>query len=344
MKTIHVFTAFVLIFTGLLISCSKDDQGKDNNQIPANDLKLARMIQNFKTRGESQLKSGEEMSVDSALWYLGSTINYTYGDGSREFTSFWNDTSYVTLSLTNGIISESEVYNKYLEIVENLRAQYQASSKEDKQLISVNISTLSITSTQIQCLVVATFAYGPVGITTTFNDIDSWSFWRYWAGAVGICGGPNYGQHPESDAAKEMQKRIMAIQVALPPNGWIETESLPNYGIVNITDPTIYKFTNELHNHGCAPMYWNSSQYPDFCGCIPPGSDPGELNFYLQKTKELLNTDTENNGPRFVGSSFIWVLMEGETDWVNNFEIYWHKAKIQYGIIHFSVGGPISLE
>lgn len=344
MKTIHVFTAFVLIFSCMLISCSKEEQGKDNSLIPANDLKLARMIQHFKARGESHLKSGEEMSVDSALWYLSSAVNFTYGDGSRDFTEFWNDSSYLTIPINSGKISESEIYNKYIELVDNLKSQYQVSSKENKQLISVTVSTQSITTSQIQCLVVATFAYGPIGITTTFNDIDSWSFWRYWAGAVGICGGPNYGQHPESDAAKEMQKRIMAVQAALPPNGWIETESLPNQGVVNITDPTMYKFTNELHNHGCAPMYWNSNQYPDFCGCISPGSDPGELNFYLQKTKELLNTDTENNGPRFVGSSFIFVVMEGGIVDNGNFIIYKHKATIQYGIIHFSGGGPISLE
>lgn len=344
MKTIHVFTSLVFIFSGLLISCSKEEQGKDNSLIPANDLKLARMIQNFKARGESHLKSGEEMSVDSALWYLSSTVNFTYGDGSRDFTEFWKDTSYLSLPVNNGKISESEIYNKYIEIVDNLRSQYQASSKENKQLISATICALELAPTQLQCQVIATFAYGnPYYGLFDFNDIDYWGYW--WLDVPGICEGPNSNTNLTSDAAEQSQKKILLAKGALPVGAWIE--ELPNNeGYKPINNPLDYPintgvpYSNNRYSH----LYWQSTQYtnPGPVTCIPPA----DLNFYLIKTKELVFSDTDHYGIRPVGTSFVDIDMWGYKDILSSypFVLYMHRALVHYGIVHFSGGTPESLD
>ena len=74
-----------IILSGILIvSCKKEQSTIEQNEIPANDLRLANMIKSFRAKGESGLKSTSEMSIDSAIWYIGATANFTYGDASHE--------------------------------------------------------------------------------------------------------------------------------------------------------------------------------------------------------------------------------------------------------------------
>lgn len=72
-----MFSLSVLVHSGLFISDKIEGHGKVPDPVSAEDLKSARMIQYFKARGESQLKSGEEMSVDCVSWNLSSTVNFT---------------------------------------------------------------------------------------------------------------------------------------------------------------------------------------------------------------------------------------------------------------------------
>jgi hypothetical protein len=93
-------------------------------------------------------------------------------------------------------------------------------------------------------------------------------------------------------------------------------------------------------------MYMNSSKYPDFNGCIPPA----DMNFYLIKTKELINREDTPDpddlpGLRPPGYSLIDIDMWGESH-INpqNFTIYQHQASVHYGILHVSPDPYIRLD
>lgn len=336
MKTLTILKTADLLSIIIFTSCKKDLVSDAEKQIPSNDLKLASMIKGFKARGESHLKSATEMSVDSAIWYIGATANFTYGDASRETERTWLDTIFVTLPITTGKITEGDVYNKYQEVINSLSEKYQARNEENKQLIAATISTQSVSSSDVVCRIIAIFAYGlPTNIPCSFNNIDHWSFWKYWQNG-GICDGPNGGLHPESDAAIETQKRIMNCRAVPAGNYWYEP--LPNnQGTITINDPTQYPIDNSVapSNNRYAHLYWNSSALhnPDENGCI----NPGDLNFYLSKTKELIYNDTDHNGIRPVGSSFISISMWGFILITpQNNTVYMHRAVVNYGILHVS--------
>ncbi len=325
----------IIVFT----SCKKEQQTYDNTNVPAKDMKLATMINNFKERGVSPLKSASEMTVDSAIWYIGATANFTYGDASFETERTWTDTILFCLPVNNGKITENEVYAKYADLVDNLRIKYQAKNEENKQLVAVYIKTLGIDANTLNCKATAVFACGFTSNSNcTFNNIDSWKFGQV-NGSGGICAGVNAGSFPSSDAAMEMQKRIMACKAVPSGNCWFET--LDNY-TQYLMDPLLYPINPliAISNYRYSHLYWNSDKYPDFNGCI----NPEDLNFYLTKIKELIYKDTQNGGIRPVGLNFVDINMVGEESSENGFTIYKHIAIVQYGILHLSLDPPKSLD
>ena len=96
-------------------------------------------------------------------------------------------------------------------------------------------------------------------------------------------------------------------------------------GIVHPIDPNV-----DPHNYGYSYLYWNSSQYPGFDGCI----SPQYLNFYLTKTKEYIYNDENNGGIRPVGNGLIDIDLWGMEgiDYGNN-TLYFHQARVYYGIL-----------
>jgi hypothetical protein len=339
MKSKPIFTAIFLFiaFAATLSSCKKDSTIKEAQTISAEDKRLANLITSFKKRGESKLKTTGVMSPDSAIWYIGATANYTYGDATHETERTWTDSLYITLPIINGKISESEVYNKYETVIDSLRGIYQGKNEENKQLLAVAIKTHSMSATSLVCKVTGIFAYGWLSnnIQCIFNDIDSYCFWYTWQYRA-ICGGPNTASTAVTDAAEETQKRIMRCKGVPAGNYWY--------------DPTIYKSIldasqypvvqgSSKSNYRYAKLYWNSSQYPNMDGCIKPA----DLNFYLDKTKELINNETTQGGLRPQGYSVIDIDMWGESHIADGYTIYQHQASIRYGVLHVSFDPPTPL-
>lgn len=329
-----------IILSGILIvSCKKEQSPNVQNEIPANDLRLANMIKNFKAKGESGLKSTAEMSVDSAIWYIGATANFTYGDASHETERTWTDSIFITLPITNGKISEGEVFNKYEQVIDSLKTIYQSKNEENKQLLAVAVETHSLNATSLVCKITGIFAAGilPTNRPCTFNDIDSYCFWYLWQNHA-ICAGPNTASTVVTDAAEETQKRIMWCKGVPAGNYWYEPIIT-----VPIYDPTLYPVIPNAtkSNYRYAKLYWNSSQYnnPDINGCIPPA----DLNFYLTKTKELINTETTQGGLRQPGYSLIDIDLWGISKIENGYTIYQHQANVRYGVLHVNPEEPLPL-
>jgi hypothetical protein len=339
------YPALTALLLGFLCftSCKKEHQPDSTAAIPDGDLKLSSMIEGFKERGMSQLKSTAEMSIDSAIWYIGATANYTYGDPTRETERTWTDSIFITLPVTNGKISDGEVFNKYEAVIDSLRSIYQDRNEENKQLLAVAVETHSISSTTLVCKVTGIFAGGilPTNRPCTFNDIDSYSFY-YLYNFQAICDGPNSSSPIVTDAADETQKRIMWCKAEPYGNYWYE-----NIIIKHINDPVPIPGSTPGNYH-YSYLYWNSTEYPNAKTCI----SPSDLNFYLVKTKEYINREVPDPnvpnslpGLRPVGGYSFWDIdMIGETHNLNNgHSIYQHQATVRYGILHFSIGPPQSL-
>jgi hypothetical protein len=81
-KTLYQLVS-ILLLSLFFIQCSKSDEittKPNQQQLSAFDLKINTMVKDFKTKMNSDLKSGEIMCMDSAIWYINTTINATYGN------------------------------------------------------------------------------------------------------------------------------------------------------------------------------------------------------------------------------------------------------------------------
>lgn len=326
-KSIMLFLALAIV-GGVFNGCKKEQDKTDQAPTGLKDNEVADKIRNFKNQGNSGFKSGEEVDIEEALWYITTTANYTYSDLTAENEKTWTDEFFINISLTNTKVSLTEVYAKYELLIENLRTSYAARSEENKQFLTVSLEPVSMDNDNLICKASAVFTYSPVQIANicNFNSIDYWSFW--WLNQGGICDGPNFGTNLESDAAEEIQKRIMRCKGVLPSNYYYEPAS-----IKYIFDPTEHLYpigSGTPNNYGYSYFYWNSSEYPGFDGCI----SPNYLNLYLYRIQEYIYTDVDNNGFRPVGEALINIDLWGKDGLnPNGYQLYYHQARVNYGFV-----------
>lgn len=320
----------------LITGCKKDDHSSIQNPggIPAADLKLSRMIEAFRSKEVTHLKSGEEMCVDSAIWYLNVTANYTYGSASYETEKVAKNVATITLPVTNNKVLLSAVYSKYEEMIDSIREFYRDIPSTEKQLISVTVETDTVLQDAIVLAVTSTVGTGIVQHLCDFNEVDSWIWWNQ--GGGGICAGPNYGQGSGSDAAEQMQNKIMICRTAPGGNYWYEM--LPSHYV----DPWAYPNPN----WGGTPNYYqyllfhSYSANPNHHGCLTPE----ECNFYLAKAKWIIYNAESAGGERPDDASFVSVDVNGNVIFDLNTSTYIHWMEIDYGILHVSPNPPVPID
>lgn len=337
------------IFSLIMItnSCKKESMIKENQvSLNARDTQLANAINSFKTKGKSNLKNTEKVSIDSAIWYLEATANFTYSDGIGDRIELTRDSAIFTLAInTEGKISLNEVWSQYELLIDNIRARYQSLNQTNKQLIGVDVKANQILSNSIEVQANYTIASGSAVIPNacTFNNVDCWKWWNGGYGSIpgtngGICCGPNANTHLESDAAEEIQKRIHQCQAIPSGNYWYDEVETKRVYAWDFPNPS-WNVQTDYENYYQYRMFWNSSNYAYFHDCL----NPEELNFYLNGTKWIINTledPNEGGGARPEGKSFISVNVQGNALWIGSSSDLFHEAWITYGVLHVRPGSP----
>jgi len=348
MKTKFIFRTIgilIVILLFLMTNCKKDQHVGVQNQkvsISDEDLKLSRIIENFKEKGKSHLKDDERMSVDSALWYLEATANYTYGDGSREIEEMTTDSSIIRLQKINDSIELNEVYTKYELMIDSIRQYYQSISESEKQLIAVNVEPISITSTELTCKVKYTFATGNFPtIECNFNSSDGWEPFGALYNIGGICSGPNTGQYPDKDAASEIQRKIMLCKGVPIGNCYYDPVIELEIHGSEWSDPNYMGGLDSI-NYTSHYVYYNLEGYPGYEDCIPPD----DCNYYLNGTKHVIYTSENASNPGLRPDGYSFILLR---DFIGDVCVCipgWteHWGYVQYGVLHVSPHLPDKLD
>lgn len=286
------------------------------------------------------MKDGENMTVDSAIWYLQGTANFTYGTASQQTAKTVIDSTFITLMLTDSIISLTEVWNKYSDMIDSIRVNYHKIVGDQKQLMSVLVQERQLTKSELVCKVTSIFCNGDFpDDTCSFNNIDSWIWWNT-AGQGGICAGQNSGQGNGLDAAQLINQKIMHCKgIPIGSFYWgepvtvdLEANSYPNPAWNGV----------DINNEEFR-MYWNDTAYPNCHPCIPPD----ECNFYLEGTRWVVNTPQSSGGAMPDGKSFMSIAIHGDemNDFPNNGDSeYLHRGPAYYGTIHWSTTGAAPLD
>ncbi len=200
MKRKHLFTYFglaTLITTSfILISCQKEQTGIDKQETQTEkslkDTQLEKRIVAFidkidLIRENPTLKSSTEpMDVDSAVWYIEATSNFTFGDASFKTEEFIVDSAFIEVPVTNGQILLADVQAAYDQVVNSLSEHNANITANQKQLVVADISLKE--SDENFATFEVTSGFGTDG-TTGFGNNYPW----YWGWELGRCDGSGLG-------------------------------------------------------------------------------------------------------------------------------------------------------
>lgn len=214
-KIIRLLSLIFAVTIFVIYSCTKENNtsnekpGQQSN-LSANDIKVNNLINGFKKkmayyREHPELKSGENLPADSALWYLEATINYSHGFPNEYYEEFHTDSLTLTvLKNSDGEVDLTELTQKYDQMKADVATAYNASAYTEKGLALVDIEEVSETDNEIVLSVKSTTGkINPDPDTTKYNYIGDW----YYGENQGYCDGSG----GEADASEQFEKTIMNL-------------------------------------------------------------------------------------------------------------------------------------
>jgi len=163
---------------------------------------IHKFIENAKLqRNGTALREGEDkISVDSALYYIDVTLNYTYCFPTESYYNTIIDSTQIHMNIEN----ESELYfsdalSAYNDAVDSLRVLYSYVSDSNKYLIGVQCKDLgnNITNSEKQILVIAFIGIGNSSTVLSQHGAfpEDLSYWfekdSHLCSGEGIVGAPN---------------------------------------------------------------------------------------------------------------------------------------------------------
>jgi len=263
MKRKHFFIYFglvVVISSSLIIySCQKEkirnDRPENKAEQSLKDAQIEKRIIAFRDKIELisknlTLKSGSEpMEIDSAIWYIEATANFTYGDASTKLKEYVVDSSFIEVPLTNGAILWVDVQAAYNQVIDSLSVRYASITANEKQLIVADISLKETTDNTANFEVISDF--GTDG-TPGFGNNYPW----YWGGELGRCDGSGLGVGLD---AADIIAQLANSTISVPSGNsyYTDVETID----VNPCDFTI--------NGQCVPFY-DFQEYTYIPKCLSP--------------------------------------------------------------------------
>jgi hypothetical protein len=190
-----------LMLVILLSSCNKD--ARENRTYPQQpDFNPASLITNFSQKMDDfkkgiPLKSGERLSIDSAIWYIDATLNYYYAKANHPFGVLHIDTTYVEMNVLGSYEAMyAEVFASYDASLYGFGDKYYAIEGENKQFIMAIVDDLGpLTNNKRKLSIITLTGTGSPTQSDDFGEDDAYYFNR---GANTNCFGfPTQGGAPE---------------------------------------------------------------------------------------------------------------------------------------------------
>ncbi|MFA5419100.1 MAG: hypothetical protein WC341_11645 [Bacteroidales bacterium] len=328
MKKYIVLIIFAVIAVGVS-SCKKDNTNKLVNQddeLMAKSKKVISLIKKFDGKMSSNLKSGESISVDSAVWNMEALQNYEHANPGEATKNFEVAKSNYTLDLDeNGQVLMSDVQAVYAQMEDMLALKLEQIPSDEKVVRFADVSLDSIEGST--AYVSTTLGFGYTWLLNRywpFNTSDNW-YWgtlsqEYGDPPLGKCDGTQYGV---SDASDQLQWRLNNPVVApVDPFIWTDLETNEYVNGFDHLNPT----TGE-------PRLYVGWDYPEE-NCLTHDM----LTNYLLESHYIINDYAE--GVRPAGKSFASVYIDDDLYFLpNNQGLHYHRYAVTYGTM-VKVGLP----
>lgn len=317
-----ILSLAVLLFAAVIYSCSKQDPTEPDgsateiSQSEA-DILIENKIRAFKGKMEllsenPSYKSSETMSVDSAVWFLKATLNYTYARAGVDFNHLSSDSAVISLTTSDGEITENALPGIYQQILDSVEVIYNATEGNDKNLLMVNVvptdgsdNTTDLTIYAAISGTTPTYIYGQFGAT------DYW----YWGKSLGKCG--NYQGYYGYDASTILEYRMNHPLIAYPPGTYFIPDTY-----IGFIYPWEYEDPNSPNIYGTRLFQWEGPEFPQEEPCL----SPEEMNYYLYEGVAYIMEDNKPEGKHIIYSDVVY-------DWevYMGYVIYIHGVYYTYG-------------
>ena len=321
-----VLLAFVTItFT----NCKKDEATKPDNkvQLTGYDLQINQQMTGFKAKLASELKSGETMSVDSAIWYVSSLANYTYDNwAATDLTpgKVYYDSTSVSLPQNNGTLTMDEVSTFYDAVVDAMKELYGKVPETDKTFGALILEQQDGT---IMLRVVMYSTWGLPGYLQ-FPESASYYFGGPMPNGTWCNIYPNAASKLQDYYGKYVWGDPTLIPYPTPHISWINCTSYP-------VEATHFTYeTGSWNNYEHFDQFWNSTStlytgYHEYlCG--------DEMNFYLSRMINIANVKlpVELNIPVTSTYRCFQVYVNGWRNYpsygfiIGHYNEYWYGTKV----------------
>ncbi len=331
---------FALIMLGIILttiySCKKDVsdlQSSQSDEIVLKNNDIIKLIKQFETKMQSNLKSGESIDLDSAVWNMEALQNYSYAYPDSSTKDFVIMKSYYTIPINSSnkvLMSDVQTVNQQME--DTLLYQLALFPEEVKCMKFWDVNADSIIGTT--AYVSATSGFGLniiIGTYYGFSDDDDW-IWgtpgqEYGDPPAGKCDGTMVGV---SDGSDELQWRLN--NPALQPFQNIEfytnlqTEEVNFFNCYYNEPPYLDRVFNKLNQ---AEYCMEDTELTDFLLAADlivndyndPLNDGGMWGIMI----------LDGEGARPIGKDFVSISIEDLFLMVGG-STFMHNYKITYGI------------
>jgi len=317
MKKLHLVILLPLL-VGLLYSCQKE-QEPISSKIDQTQLEksqqIIRQIEGFDTKLNSNLKSGETISVDSLVWYTEALENYNNARPDLQYENFKVSKTTYTATLDNGSLSMQDASALFSSMQTDLETDLANLDPTADKLKLTDVALDSIEGNTAYLSTNRVFGLGISALYETFEEDDDW-IW-------GTLGQENHGNPPAgkcdgtmvgvSDGSDELMRRLNNPKVILDrPYRFIPT-SLVTIEVIGTGDYADRLFFDAV----------------DIDYCL----DNDALTYYLEQSHQILNDPNENVRPLGKQLSHVQII----DDLVVGVTYYCHRYVATYGEITFVI-------
>jgi hypothetical protein len=286
------------------------------------------------------LKTGEKMVVDSALLYIGNTLNYKYGFVTQKFRELKDDTVMVNIPY---LIAEGKTFLvdaliSYNMAVEKIKLKYLEKPETIKNLVCCVVQNAGLTDNldSIKVRIIAQIGLGQPIIPT--QEVGYW--WSRYGGdcsGIGDVGTPDF-----------LESFYYGLYYNPCPNARVFFTDVATH---KFGDPTLHLNPNGVPNDNFCDylIYFASSnigsgltQDVKCIGSVDyvPWANITEIEFYHQGLQTAI-TDTLN----LIAMQYMNITIESvdkieQTPYI--IETYKHVPTLKYGKIHF-ICDPIAI-
>jgi len=318
--TLLIVTALVMV---TMNNCNKDNveqatQNEAEQDMNTEDIlfseKMIWFDNSMKNYADNpNYKSGEQIQVDSAIWYLEAWLNakFAYTDEKYTKTETKTDSLNITINLDE-LVEMDELATVKNQLIAGLITMYNQSSLSNKELILVDLKIVSINTTEAVVSLVPVFGEK----STLIVNYDPFSDTCWYYGELG--GDCEHNFLGETDAAQKISEAIMANKPTyLPCPGC--------YYIYSDVD-IIELIGNEYENLIFYIVRPDGNFTPDDI-CL----EPDEMNFHYHGEETVIYDILEPQ----LNKTFMSCELEGlgDTDTYDNPRIR-HDNTLYFGTMH----------